>query len=65
LTSLHKCGSGFDFVQAIKKAKYPYEYQNESFNGRGIKMCLFSIGGIYYNNDGSCASILEGIGYVQ
>jgi hypothetical protein len=53
-------GEGFDFVDVIKKARHPYNFE---FRGRGIKMSLESVGGIYYNSKGKKVTILDSIKY--
>jgi len=53
-------GKGFNFSEAIKHANSPF---NTEFRGRGIKMSLHSVGGIYYNSKGKKVTILDSIKY--
>ena len=56
--SISDSGEGFDFTEVIKQARSPY---NLEFRGRGIKMSLDSVGGLYYNSKGKKVTILETI----
>lgn len=58
LITISDSGLGFDFTEVIKKARCPYNYE---YRGRGIKMSLESVGGIYYNSKGKKVTILDTI----
>jgi hypothetical protein len=54
--NISDCGKGFDFISAIKLAKYPF---GDSLRGRGLKMSLDSVGGLYYNVKGKNVTLLD------
>lgn len=56
--NIQDSGNGFDFSQKLKQARSPF---NAKYNGRGIRMSLDSVGGIYYNSKGKKVTILETI----